>query len=351
MPAMGSHGGATAEGQTQLLAGFGITELAMGAPIRSSMDVIEVCMAAEGFPVYFDRQASLADHVLVLNRVKPHTRFAGELESGLMKMMLIGLGKQRGAEVYHRAITNYCFDQIVRSVARVVIQRCKVLAGLAILENAYEETAQVVGVRAQEIESEEPKLLRQVKQWMPSLPFDHASLLIVDRIGKNISGTGMDTNVIGRKKNDHVAIDGETPSIHHIYVRGLTSETHGNASGIGLAELTHRRVVEAIDPQSTRMNCITAGHVTGAMLPMDFDSDREAIRIACQMAGYVEPEQVSAMWIRDTLSLSEVECSQAFWEAAQQLSHVEILKEPTDLEFDDQGDLVERFGSCESALP
>ncbi len=167
--------------------------------------------------------------------------------------------------------------------------------------------------------------MSKVKSWMPSLPFDKAELLIIDQIGKNISGTGMDTNVIGRKRNDHAAIEGEKPDIHHIYVRGLTEATHGNASGIGLAELCHRRVVEAVDDHATRMNCITASHVTGAMLPIDFANDREALTTACQLAGYVQPAQVSAMWIRDTLSLEQVECSEFFYERAAAEGRLEIL--------------------------
>lgn len=343
VPAMGSHGGATAEGQIGVLAEFSVTEAHMGCPIRSSMEVVEVCQAAEGFPVYFDRHAFEADQVLVINRIKPHTRFAGAIESGLMKMMLIGLGKQRGAEVYHRAIVNYSFDQIVRSVANTVIQRCDILAGLAILENAYEETAGIVGLPPAQIESREPELLAQVKSWMPSLPFNQAELLMVDQIGKNISGTGMDTNVIGRKRNDHAAIEGETPSIHHIYVRRLTDATHGNASGIGLAELCHERVTRSIDHAATRMNCITAGHVTGAMLPLDFPSDHTALRTACQLAGYIEPAEVPAIWIRDTLTLDEVECSVYFYLQASQNPRLEILREPSPLAFDSAGDLIERF--------
>ncbi|MEZ6077474.1 MAG: hypothetical protein R3C56_17940 [Pirellulaceae bacterium] len=217
------------------------------------------------------------------------------------------------------------------------------MAGLAILENAYEETAEVVGIAPNEIEAREPELLRRVKSWMPRLPFDQSDLLIVDQIGKNISGAGMDTNVIGRKRNDHAAIEGDSPNIHHIYVRGLTEATHGNASGIGLAELCHRRVVEAMDRRATHVNCITAGHVTAAMLPIDFVTDRQALVTACQLAGYVSHEQVTAMWIRDTLSLSEVECSEAFFEMASNRSDIEILNQPSQLQFDEHDDLIERF--------
>ncbi len=342
VPAMGSHGGATAEGQARVLETLGVSEDSMGCPVASSMDVDLICQAKEGFPVYIDRQAAAADDVLVVNRIKQHTRFGGQIESGLMKMMLIGLGKQRGAEVYHRVICNYSFDQVVRSVAAEVIARCNVLAGLAILENAYEETAQVVGVEPEQIETTEPELLQQVKSWMPQLPFSKADFLIVDHIGKNISGTGMDTNIIGRKKNDHAAIDGDQPDIHHIYVRSLTEATQGNASGIGMAELCHQRVIEAMDPRATRMNCITAGHVTGAMLPIDFAHDRLALETAVQLSGWLPPDQVAAMWIQDTLHLQEIECSEVFFDAARGDSQLEVVDRPRPLEFDAAGNLVDR---------
>jgi hypothetical protein len=343
VPAMGSHGGATAEGQRRLIEGFGVTEQAMGCPIRSSMETVVVATADEGFPVHFDRHAAEADHVLVVNRIKPHTRFTGTIESGLMKMMLIGLGKHQGALVYHRVIMNYSFDQIVRSVARKVIDRCKILGGLAILENADEQTAQIVGVPASEIEATEPRLLQQVKDWMPRLPFDHAELLIVDRIGKDLSGTGMDTNVIGRKANDHAALGDETPKIHLIYVRGLTEATHGNATGIGIAELVHRRVLDGMDVESTRVNCATAGHITAAMIPLDFPDDRSALQMAMSQTGWGEPKDVPILWIPNTLQLSQVLCSEVYWKTARELSHVEVLGEPKPLQWTSSGDLQEMF--------
>ncbi len=340
VPAMGSHGGATAEGQAAVLARYGITPESMGCEVRSSMEVIEVCQAREGFTVHFDRHASQADHVLVVNRVKSHTRFCGPIESGLMKMMLIGLGKQQGAEVYHRAIMNYSFDRIVRSVARETIERCRIVGGLAILENGYEETAEIVGVRPREIEAVEPTLLKKVQEWAPRLPADKLELLIVDEIGKEVSGAGMDTNVIGRKFNDHCAIGDERPSIHTIYVRGLTPTTHGNATGIGIAEMCHSRVVEEMDVAATRMNCLTGGHLTAAMIPMDFPSDRQALLAAMGQAGLLPPEKVPAMWIKNTLHLEEIECSQVLYEQLHDRPNVEVLTQLRELRFDDQGDLI-----------
>jgi antitoxin (DNA-binding transcriptional repressor) of toxin-antitoxin stability system len=343
VPAMGSHGGATAAGQLGVLARYGITPESMGCEVRSSMEVVEVCRATEGFQVYFDRHASLADHVLVVNRVKSHTKFVGPVESGLMKMMLIGLGKQHGALVYHRAIMNYSFDQIVRSVARAVIQRCRIVGGLAILENGYEETAELVGLPPERIESGEPELLKRVQGWAPRLPVDQLEFLMVDAIGKEISGAGMDTNVVGRKYNDHTAMGDERPAIRHIYLRGLTKDTHGNATGMGMAEMCHRRLIEAMDEEVTRMNCMTAGHLTAAMRPVEFKTDREAVRFGIGLAGMLEPPEVPALWIRNTLHLEELECSEVLLPRMRELPHVEVLTEPTPLEFDATGDLIGRF--------
>jgi hypothetical protein len=269
VPAMGSHGGGTAAGQQQIIESYGITEEFCGCPIRASMETVVVCRVEEGFPVHFDQLASEADHVFVCGRVKPHTGFHGDIESGLMKMMLIGLGKHAGALIYHRAIMNYSFGQIVRSVAREVLAKCRIVGGLAIVENAYDETAKLAGVAPENFEEEEKGLLVLAKQWMPRLPFDQVDVLTIDEIGKNISGSGLDTNVVGRKYLDHRAADEEYPKVKKIIVRGLTAETHGNAAGIGLAEFCLSRVVEQMNVQATRVNCLTGGHPTGAMIPLD----------------------------------------------------------------------------------
>ncbi len=343
VPAMGSHGGGTAQGQLGVLAQYGVTPQSVGCEIRSSMDTIQVCQAKEGFPVHFDKHAFDADHVLVVNRVKPHTRFFGSVESGLMKMMLIGLGKHAGALVYHRVIQTHTFDQIVHSVAREVISRCNIIGGIAILENGYEETAEIVGVEPEAIATIEPQLLHRVRKLLPSLPFDHAELLILDAIGKNLSGSGMDTNIVGRKSNDSSAIGDEVPKIHHIYVRSLSHETEGNAAGIGIAELCHRRVLEQVDMKKTRINCMTAGHIAVAMLPVDFPNDREAITAAIAMGGWGRDEDYPAMWIPNTLHIEEVECSQVYWNQARQNSSLEIVHQPRPLLFESNGDLRDAF--------
>ena len=223
VPAMGSHGGGTAEGQAEILASYGITEETMGAPVRASMEVIEIGTTDFGMPVYFDKNASEADHVIVVNRIKPHTGFDGEIESGLMKMMLIGLGKHKGAAIYHRAIIHHTFDKIVRVVGTKVREKMPISFGIGLLENGYDETAQIAAVPAGEFESAEKELLVKAKEWCPRLPFEDIDLLVVDEMGKDISGSGMDTNVIGRKRNNRTALGDEVPRILRIFVRYLTA--------------------------------------------------------------------------------------------------------------------------------
>lgn len=340
VPAMGSHGGGTAEGQRELIEGFGITEEFCGCPILASMETVVVCEAAEGFPVHFDKHAFAADHVIVCGRIKPHTGFVGEIESGLMKMMLIGLGKHEGAKIYHRAIMNYSFGQILRSVAREVLARCRVVAGLAIVENAYDETAWIEAVAPNAFETREPELLKMAREWLPRLPFNTADILIVDEIGKNISGTGMDTNVIGRKYNDHVAWPDEYPKIKRVAVRGLTPETHGNATGIGISEFCRSQALRAMDQRITRINCLTGGHPTAAMLPLDYETDREMIDAMLPTIGLTPPQDARLMWIRNTLHVADLECSEAYYSEAQARSDLEIVIPPRAMPFDASGNLV-----------
>lgn len=339
VPAMGSHGGGTAEGQRELIEGYGVTETAMGCPIRASMETVIVCQAAEGFPVHFDKHAFGADHVLVVGRVKPHTGFVGDIESGLMKMMLIGLGKFEGAKIYHRAIMNYSFGQIIRSVAREVLSKCRIVAGIGVVENAYDQTALIRAVAPHEFEEREKELLVLAKAWIPRLPFKTADILLIDEMGKNISGTGMDTNVIGRKYNDHAAVEGEWPKVKRLIVRGLTEATHGNATGIGMAEFCRSRLVREMDTKITRINCLTGGHPVAAMIPLDYETDREILDVAFPTIGLTEPPDAKLMWIHNTLEVSEVECSAAYYNEAKERPDLTILKEPRPMPFDAQGNL------------
>ena len=213
VPAMGSHGGGTAEGQRRVIESYGITEEFCGCPIRASMETRIIGEAKEGFPIFFDRHAGEADHVVVCGRVKSHTSFAGDIQSGLMKMMMIGLGKKDGAALYHQAIKEHGFPQIIRSVAPKVIECANILVGLAIVENAKDQTAHIEAVKPEDFQPRETKLLEMAKRWMPRLPFPEIDILLIDQIGKNISGTGMDTNVIGRK---HTERSSDQPHIRHI---------------------------------------------------------------------------------------------------------------------------------------
>jgi hypothetical protein len=327
VPSMGSHAGGTAEGQRALIEAYGVTEEYCGCPIRSSMETVVVCDTAEGFPVHFDKHAYGADHVVVVGRVKPHTNFVGDIESGLMKMMLIGLGKHEGAKIYHRAIMDYSFGQIVRSVGREVLERCRIAAGVGIVENGYDETALIEAVAPAEFEEREKLLLRQAKQLMPKLPFERVDILIIDEIGKNISGSGMDTNVVGRKYNDHAATETETPKIKRIFVRGLTHETHGNATGIGMSEFCLTRVVEAMDRKITTINCLTGGHATAAMVPIHFDTDAEVLDAALDNIGLTTPAQAKMLWAQNTLQVGTIECSAAYLNEARERKDLEIASD------------------------
>jgi hypothetical protein len=339
VPAMGSHGGGTAAGQRQLLESYGITEANVGCPIRSSVETVVVCQAAEGFAVHFDRHAMEADHVLVCNRIKPHTDFSATIESGLMKMLLIGLGKPAGAKVYHRAAEDYNFDQIVRSVAGEVLKRCHILAGLAILENGYDETALVEGVAPADFERREVELLLLARRWMPRLPFRHVDVLLIDEIGKNFSGVGIDSNVVGRKFNEHRAVAEEYPKVKRIALRGLSPQSHGNAIGIGLAEFCRSQLLRDTDFAATRLNVLTSGRVAAATCPLDYETDRQVLEMALSVVGLVQPQDARLLWIPNTLHLAEVECSEAYLEKARGRSDLTILSPPRPLPFDAVGNL------------
>ena len=339
VPAMGSHGGGTAAGQTQLLEHYGITPEKMGCELRASMETVIVDRTPQGIPVHFDKHASLADHVLIVGRVKPHTGFVGDVESGLHKMMLIGLGKHEGAKIYHRAIADYSFMEIITAVAASVIAKCRVVGGLAIVENAYDETALIEAVSPARFLEREKELLKLATQWLPRLPFPFADLLIIDQIGKNISGTGLDTNVVGRKYNDHAGTDRDTVRCKRIFVRGLTDETHGNATGIGISEFTNQRTADAIDRKITAINCITGLHPTAAMIPIAYETDGEAISQALHTCGLVEPPHAKVIQIKDTLHLADVLVSEKYLDELSGRNDLERLSEPEEMSFDANGNL------------
>ena len=340
VPAMGSHGGATAQGQTDVLAGYGITSEAVGCPIHASMETVVVAQAAAGFPIHFDQHAHGADHVIVCGRVKPHTDFAGRFQSGLAKMLAkIGLGKYNGARAYHRAAQTHGFDQIIEDVTPRVLASCNVLAGLAIVENALDETSHIAGVAPADFLAREPQLLALATRSMAKLPFDHCDVLIIDEIGKNISGTGFDTNVVGRKLRYHGAGENEFPQVRRIVLRGLTTQSHGNAVGLGLAEFCHSRIVKSMDQRATFLNGITSGNVAAAMIPVHFDTDQELIEAALATIGMVSPTDARLLWIRNTLDLSEIECSDAYLAETSQRDDLQALTPPRPLPLGSDGNL------------
>ena len=341
VPAMGSHGGGTIEGQTEVLRGLGITESTVGAPIRATMDTVVVTETENGVPVHFDRLAHEADHTFIVNRIKPHTRFVGPVESGLHKMLLIGLGKHNGARIYHQAIHENSFPEIIDSVAAKVLQQCGVAGGIAILENAKDETALIEGVMPSDFAGREPDLLKKAIDWLPTLPFDYADLLIVDRIGKNISGVGMDANTVGRKFNDHAATEKDSVNCLRIMVRSLTEETHGNASGIGMAEFTTDQCVAGIDHKKTRVNCVTANHPEAAMIPIVMPTDADAVNLALQTIGMVEPADARVIQISDTLHLTTTRVSEAYFPLVETSDRLDFVGQPYDFPVDESGGLLD----------
>jgi len=340
VPAMGSHGGSTAEGQREVLESYGITEAVVGAPIRSSMEVVEIGRTPEGWPVYLDKIASSADHIGVVARVKPHTDYSGPIESGWMKMMMIGLGKQAGAAWYHRVLLDLPYDSVVRSVGRIVRQKAPIAFGLAAVENAYEQTALIDAALPGDFEPVEEKLLIQAKEWLARLPFQQADLLIVDEIGKEISGAGMDSNVVGRKRAPHTDPLTNQPAMRYIFVRGLSAHTHGNAAGLGSADFTTTRLVRTMSYRDTVINCVTAGYPNGASLPVHYDEDRQVIQAVLNILGLREPQDARIMRIRNTLQLEYVEVSEPCLRELKPMTQIEVLG-PADWTFDAQGNLPE----------
>ena len=337
VPAMGSHGGGTAEGQTQVLAAYGITEEFCGCPIRASMETVLIGEAVEGFPIYLDKFAQQADHVVICNRIKPHTNFSGDVQSGLMKMMMIGLGKKDGASLYHHAIFDHGFPSIIRSVAPQVVKHANILCGVAIVENGIDETARIEAVEPADFESREKELLELAREWMPSLPFDEIDLLLLDRIGKNISGTGMDTNVIGRKHSEPEI----GPRVRRIAVRGLTKETHGNAAGIGFADFCLSRVIDEMDRDATILNCLTALDIDAGKTPLQYPTDQEMVESALSTLGLTPSQQARLVWIRDTGHIEEFWCSEAFSAEIERNERLSIVDGPVDFAWSGEGMLAD----------
>ncbi len=329
VPAMGSHGGATAEGQTALLARLGITEASIGCPICATMDVVELGRLgdADATPVYLNRLAAEADGgILVVNRIKPHTSFTAPIESGLAKMCAVGLGNREGAAMLHRRGVAGLRDNLV-PMARMVVERGRVLAGLAILENACEQTADIVGVAAEGIgAAPEAALLARVRHMVPRLPFEQIDVLVVDEIGKDISGTGMDTSVIGRVRIP-TEPDPLSPRISIIVALSLTDSSMGSGVGVGLADLIPQRLADRIDTAVTYTNSLTSGliGVQRAAIPITLPTPRAAVAAAIRVCGQPNPAAVRLVRIRSTLHLENLAVTAALLPEIAARSDLEVL--------------------------
>jgi hypothetical protein len=339
-PAMGSHGGATAEGQLAVLARYGITEEEMGVPIRATMEVEEVGRSPWGLPILVGKDALEADALVFINRIKPHTNFDAEIESGILKMMTIGACKHLGAVQAHRAAVDVSMGSMILELGRYLVRRLPILFALGLVENARHQTAILRAMRSERIEETERQLLKEAKALMAKIPFDFLHLLIVDEMGKEISGTGMDTNVIGRL---YIAPEKEpeTPRYTRILVRDLTEQTAGNAVGIGLADFATRRLANKINFKYTYTNSLTSGTVMRSKLPIILETDREAIEVALGTIGLTEPTGAKIVRIKNTLELEELRASEALRGAIQANPDLEITGGPESIAFGPAGDLLD----------
>jgi len=335
VPCMGSHGGASAEGQKEVLHHLGIDEETMGAPIRSSMEVIKLDELPNGLPVYVDQIASTADAIVVINRVKPHTAFRGTIESGIMKMIAIGLGKQKGAEACHQMGFKYMAEN-VPAMARIMLDKLPIVFGIALVENAYDETCRVEVLPAEQIEAREPALLEEAKARLPKILFEQIDALVIDYIGKNISGDGMDPNVTGRYPTPY-AHGG--PDVTKMVVMDLTPETKGNANGVGTADFTTQRLVDKMDRPATYANGLTSTVCAPTKIATTLENQMDAIKAAVKTCNILDYTKCRLVRIRDTLHLGEIEISVTMLEEARRHPDIEILTEPYDWTFDDKGDL------------
>jgi hypothetical protein len=335
VPSMGSHGGATAEGQKEMLQRMGISESTVGAPILSTMETVQVGTSSNGLPVYMDKFAYEADATIIINRIKPHIGFRGKYESGLMKMMAIGLGKQKGADICHELGFGKMAENIP-AIGRVILEKTNVLFGIGILENAYHETCRIEVLRNDEIENEEPFLQAEAKRLSPRLYFDNLDVLIIDEIGKDISGTGFDNNVVGRY---HTPFVSGGPKITRISVLDLTDRSHGNANGLGIVDFTTQRVFNKIIFEQTYPNSLTSTVPLSAKIPMVLKNDRQAIQAAIKTCNILDKRDVRLVRIKNTLNLSEIEVSANLLSEVTGNKFLKAISNPYQLTFNAQGNL------------
>jgi hypothetical protein len=344
-PAMGSHGAASAEGQADVLAHYGIIAETMGCPVISRLEVVSLGKTADGIEAFMDKQAYDSDGVMLVGRVKWHTDFAGKIESGLFKMMAIGLGKFAGAQRYHAYAYRLGLEHVIRSVGRQVLASGKILGGLAILEDANHNTAKLDAVPVELMEQREEANLELVKSWMARVPFD-LDILALDEIGKNISGAGMDTKVVNRGVNGEYNPWPNIPRFNRVYVRDLSALTYNSAVGLGMADVVHERLVKRINWEPTIINSLTANTPAAIRTPVHFATDRECLERFWPTVGKLDLNEVTFGWVRNTMELGRVALTENLRAAIEQRPDLEI-EATVDFEFDGAGDLVSPFAPVE----
>ncbi|WBL15615.1 lactate racemase domain-containing protein [Sutcliffiella sp. NC1] len=336
VPSMGSHGGATAEGQREVLAHLGVTEESAGCEIRSSMEVVKIDELENGLPIYVDKYASEADGIVIINRVKPHTAFRGPVESGIMKMISIGLGKQKGAEACHQLGFKYMAEN-VPAMAKVIMEKKPVLFGVATVENAFDKVAIVDVLTPDEIKEKESALQEKAKGLLPKLFFKDLDVLVINQIGKNISGDGMDPNITGRYPTPY-AHGG--PEVNKMVVLDLTPETEGNANGVGTADFTTQRLVDKMDREATYANGLTSTVVAPTKIATTLPNDRETIKAAIKTCNILDFTTVKLVRINNTLEISEIEVSEPLLDYVNNHPNMEVVSDLYDWSFNEEGNLV-----------
>lgn len=337
-PAMGSHGGATAQGQMDILKKLGITQESVGAEIISNMETDLLGFGKFGQPIYCGRDFTRADHIVLINRIKPHTSFRGSVESGLFKLMTVGMGKRNGAEAAHKYFLTHGFDPIVLDTGNILLDKLPVLCGLAVVENSLDETAILKILAPENILIEEKRLINQARGLMPKLPFTNIDLLIVDEMGKNISGMGIDSNITGRILHQATP-EPEVRQFKRIFVRDLTKESGGNALGIGAADFITKRLADKIDLEKTRINCITATAPEKGRIPFIYKVDRLAIEDGIETAGCTDSSEARIIWIKNTLELDCMWLSESLSDDLKLIPDIELLTNFLPMPFDDAGNL------------
>lgn len=338
LAAMGSHGGGTAHGQKEVLDSLGMTEATLGAQVMTCAESEVISATREGIPAYILKSALSVDGILVINRIKTHTSFKGKVESGLIKKLVVGLGGPSGAKQFH----NFGSEELPRllvEIGEVILEKMPILGGLSIIENAYEETARIEAIGREEMIEKEAELLLYSKSLMPSLPSPEIDFLIIKEMGKNFSGTGIDTNIIGRIRIEGVP-EPDSPNIKRIAVLDISEESHGNATGIGLADMVTKRMVDQMDRHATYLNCLTSTFVIRAAIPMYFDNDKKLVEAALLSLGGIPADKLRVMVIPNTLFLTDILVSEALFAQLKHKTGVEIVDEPFELECDQEGNLV-----------